>query len=147
MEDARKLGERNWRKAARIGTAGRSFWRRPWLKRGCYANYDEADDDNTMKAAITYRINQELKFLYKEKQTFTCPYHLHLHCINYWATTWGEGGKKTCRWPQQVAKTCRRLHWLYYDKFTYLYMHLLVISHKKSSVHSHESFEIKKKYI
>jgi len=28
-----------------IGTAGRSFWRRPWLKRGCCANDDDDDDD------------------------------------------------------------------------------------------------------
>ena len=28
-----------------IGTAGRSFFRRPWLKRGCCAN-DDDDDDN-----------------------------------------------------------------------------------------------------
>jgi len=27
-----------------IGTAGRSFWRRPWLKRGCCANDDDDDD-------------------------------------------------------------------------------------------------------
>jgi len=26
-----------------IGAAGRSFWRRPWLKRGCCANDDDDD--------------------------------------------------------------------------------------------------------
>ena len=29
-----------------IGTAGRSFWRRPWLKGGCCANDDDDDDDD-----------------------------------------------------------------------------------------------------
>ena len=33
------------------------------------------------------------------------------------------------------------------NKFTYLYMHLLVISHKKSSVHGHESFQIGNYYV
>ena len=30
----------------RIGTAGRSFWRRPWFKRGCCADDDDDDDDD-----------------------------------------------------------------------------------------------------
>jgi hypothetical protein len=38
MGDAKKLGGRNWRNAARRGTAGGSFTRRPWLKMGCCAN-------------------------------------------------------------------------------------------------------------
>jgi len=29
-----------------IWTAGRSFLRRPWLKRGCCANDDDDDDDD-----------------------------------------------------------------------------------------------------
>ena len=29
-----------------IGTAGRSFWRRPWLKRGCCANGDDTESQN-----------------------------------------------------------------------------------------------------
>jgi hypothetical protein len=55
---------------------------------------------NTVNAAITYRINQELKFLYKEK-------HLHASTTYIFsASTNGpplerRGGKKTpCRWPQ-----------------------------------------------
>ena len=43
-ENARKLGERNWRKAARMGTAGGSYKRRPWLTVGCCAN----DDDGSL---------------------------------------------------------------------------------------------------
>jgi len=30
-----------------IGTAVRSFWRRPWLKRGCCVNDDDDGDFNT----------------------------------------------------------------------------------------------------
>jgi len=37
-EDARKLGERNWRNAAR----NRDSWQKP-LKRGCCANNDDYD--------------------------------------------------------------------------------------------------------
>jgi phosphoserine aminotransferase len=44
---------------------------------------------NTMKAAVTYRIHKELKFLYKEKQTHERLYHLHLQCTDQWVTTWG----------------------------------------------------------
>jgi hypothetical protein len=43
---------------------------------------------NTTKAATTYRINQELKFLYKKKQTLNgrlC--HLQLQCHNQWPST------------------------------------------------------------
>ena len=29
-----------------IGTAGRSFWRKPWLKRGCCANGNDNEDDH-----------------------------------------------------------------------------------------------------
>ena len=29
-----------------IGAAGRSFWRSPWLKRGCCADGDDDDDDD-----------------------------------------------------------------------------------------------------
>jgi len=29
-----------------IGTAGRSFWRKPWLKRGCCANDDYYDENS-----------------------------------------------------------------------------------------------------
>jgi len=36
-----------------IGTAGRSFGRRPWLKRGCYANDDDDDDDNDVKVEVS----------------------------------------------------------------------------------------------
>ena len=46
------------------------------------------------------------------------------------------------RWSQQGTKTCRRLCWLQYNKRMYLYMHCLVISHWKSSVHGHESFKV-----
>jgi hypothetical protein len=47
MEDARKLGERNWRKAAR----NKESWQKQlsfcqlelWLKKGCCANDDNDD--------------------------------------------------------------------------------------------------------
>ena len=35
-----------------IGTAGRSFWRRPWLKRGCCANDDDYDDDDSARVNV-----------------------------------------------------------------------------------------------
>jgi hypothetical protein len=41
-EDARKLGERNWRNAAR----NRDSWQKPWLRMGCCANDDDDDDDD-----------------------------------------------------------------------------------------------------
>ena len=44
-KDARKLGKRNWRNAARNRATGRSFKRRPRLRMGCCANDD--DDDET----------------------------------------------------------------------------------------------------
>jgi hypothetical protein len=92
-----------------------------------------------MNAAITYRINKELKFLYKEK---------HLHASTTYIFSASTNGPPLERRkpppPLQMAKTCSRLRWLQYDKFTHLYMYLLVISHTKSSVHGHESFEIKK---
>ena len=50
MEDARKLGEKNCRNAARNRHCG-SFWRRPWLKRGCCANDDDDDDDDGVRLA------------------------------------------------------------------------------------------------
>ena len=42
-DDARTLGERNWKNTAR--NRGRSFWRRPWLKKGRCANDDDDDDE------------------------------------------------------------------------------------------------------
>jgi len=37
-----------------IGTAGRSFRRRPWLKKGCCANDDDDDDeiDNKQRNSV-----------------------------------------------------------------------------------------------
>ena len=47
MGDVRKLGGREIGGTVQgIGTAGRSFWRRPWLKGGCCANDDDDDDDD-----------------------------------------------------------------------------------------------------
>jgi len=44
---------------------------------------------NTMKAAIRTRVNQEIKFLYIKKQQLNVQlYKLHLNCANYWNNTW-----------------------------------------------------------
>ena len=47
MGDARKLGgEKLGGMLQGIGTAGRSFWSRLWLKKGCCADDDDDDDDD-----------------------------------------------------------------------------------------------------
>jgi hypothetical protein len=44
---------------------------------------------NTKKAVTTYRINQELRFLYNKTQTLNIrPYHLHLQCAKQWPSIW-----------------------------------------------------------
>jgi len=35
-----------------IGTARRSFWRSPWLERGCCANDDDDDDDDDLYSFV-----------------------------------------------------------------------------------------------
>ena len=45
--------------------------------------------NNTMKAAIRFCINQEIKFLYIKKQKLNEQlYRLHLNCANYWNKSW-----------------------------------------------------------
>jgi hypothetical protein len=46
MDDARKLGERNWRSAARKRDSWYKLKGRPWLRKGCCANDDDDDDDD-----------------------------------------------------------------------------------------------------
>ena len=44
---------------------------------------------NTLKTAIKYRINQELKYLYIKKQKLNEQlYHLHLICAQNWQESW-----------------------------------------------------------
>jgi hypothetical protein len=44
---------------------------------------------NTKKAAIRYRLIQEIKFLYKEKMVLKAQlYRAHLECANYWNNLW-----------------------------------------------------------
>jgi hypothetical protein len=43
-EDARKLEERNWRKAARNRESWQKLLKKAWLKTGCCAN-DDGDDN------------------------------------------------------------------------------------------------------
>jgi hypothetical protein len=48
-KDAKKLGERNWRNAARNRDSWQKFQkkkRRPWLRMGCCADDDDDDDDD-----------------------------------------------------------------------------------------------------
>ena len=41
------------------------------------------------KSAISYRINQELKFQYAKKQGLNEQlYKIHLQCASLWSTTW-----------------------------------------------------------
>jgi len=45
--------------------------------------------NNTKKAAIRFRINQEIQFLYINKQKLNEQlYRLHLNCANYWNKSW-----------------------------------------------------------
>jgi hypothetical protein len=44
---------------------------------------------NTKNTAIKYRINQELKYLYKKKSLLNKQlYVTHLECANYWQDAW-----------------------------------------------------------
>ena len=45
MEDAKKLGEINWRNVTKKRDSLHKLRWRPWLKRGCCANDDDDDDD------------------------------------------------------------------------------------------------------
>jgi hypothetical protein len=49
-EDAWKLGERNWRNAARNRDSRQKLKRRPWLRLGCCAD----DDDDMAPMASNY---------------------------------------------------------------------------------------------
>jgi len=48
MENARKLGERNWRNAARNRDSWQKFLKKAWPKRGCCAN----DEDDMFSAHL-----------------------------------------------------------------------------------------------
>jgi len=47
-EDARKLGERNWRNAARNRDSWQKLLKKAWPKRDCCANDDDDDDDKLL---------------------------------------------------------------------------------------------------
>jgi hypothetical protein len=52
-------------------------------------NRNNRQTRNTKQAATRYRINQELKFLYCEKQQLSRKlYYTHLECTKYWNVTW-----------------------------------------------------------
>jgi hypothetical protein len=45
--------------------------------------------NNTKKAAVRYRLSQEIKFLYRKKSTLnTQLYKAHLEGANYWISLW-----------------------------------------------------------
>ena len=54
MEDARNLGERNWRNAAKNRDSWQKLLRRSWPKTGCCANDDDDDDDVRGRISHTY---------------------------------------------------------------------------------------------
>jgi hypothetical protein len=52
-------------------------------------NGHNRQSQNTLKTAIKYRINQELKYLYIKKQKLNGQlYHLHLNCAKNWQNSW-----------------------------------------------------------
>ena len=61
----------------RIGTAGRSFWRRPWLKRGCCVNDDDDDDDELTDNPWNHRRYNVYHPLWRsETLHYTCTVYL-----------------------------------------------------------------------
>jgi hypothetical protein len=52
-------------------------------------NGHNRQSQNTLKTAIKYRINQELKCLYIKKQKLNEQlYHLHVICAKNWQESW-----------------------------------------------------------
>jgi hypothetical protein len=52
-------------------------------------NVNDVRNTNAKKAAIRYRLNQELKFLHKKEPLLnTQLYTSHLQCAAYWQDTW-----------------------------------------------------------
>ena len=52
-------------------------------------NGNNQKSTNTKNAATKYRLNQELKYLYKKKAVLNQQlYNAHIKCANYWQNTW-----------------------------------------------------------
>ena len=88
-----------------VGTAGRSFWRRPWPKRGCCASDDDDDDD----VSLTCRLGTILKH-YTFPVTGQCDTaHSSLafcgFVFSHFASFWGHPKNKIYRLDPSVDES------------------------------------------